>query len=168
MSKNQAASAQGLLRRIGGTWLGVWMVKHIFSPLDLRLYRWSGGRRIALGRPLAPRLLLTTTGRRTGAQRTIPVFFLRDGARLVICNVNPGFEQPNPWTLNLRANPLARVQAGSASGAYYAREATDEEIERYWPQLVRIWPAYQTHYNRSGQRSIFILESAAQPQPHAD
>jgi F420H(2)-dependent quinone reductase len=47
---------------------------------------------------------------------------------------------------------------GSTSGTYHAREATDEEVARIWPQLVRIWPAYQTHYDRSGQRSIFILE----------
>jgi deazaflavin-dependent oxidoreductase (nitroreductase family) len=148
---------QGLLQRLGGTFLGAWVIKHLFSPLDRRLYRWTGGRGLALGHPLAPRLLLTTTGRRTGLKRTTPVFYLRDGDRLVICNVNPGFEHSNPWTLNLRADPVARVQVGSVSGVYYAREATDEEVERYWPPLVRIWPAYQSHFDRSGQRSIFIF-----------
>jgi deazaflavin-dependent oxidoreductase (nitroreductase family) len=165
MSEQQAAGEQGLLRRLGGASLGVWVIKHIISPLDRRLYRWTGGRGVALGRPLAPRLLLTTTGRHSGLERTVPIFFLRDGGRLVICNVNPGFEHANPWTLNLRANPLARVQIGSTSGTYHAREATDEEVTRYWPQLVRIWPAYQTHYDRSGQCSIFILEPAAHPHP---
>jgi len=38
------------------------------------------------------------------------VFSLRDGDHLVVCNVNPGFERPNPWILNLRAEPRARVQ----------------------------------------------------------
>jgi F420H(2)-dependent quinone reductase len=149
---------QGLLQRLGGMFLGAWVIKHLFSPLDRRLYRWTGGRGLALGRPLAPRLLLTTTGRRTGLERTTPVFYLRDGDRFVICNVNPGFEHANPWTLNLRADPVARIQVGSVSGTYHAREATDEEVERYWPQLVRIWPAYQTDFDRSGQRNIFLLE----------
>jgi hypothetical protein len=58
----------------------------------------------------------------------------------------------------LRANPLARAQIGQEIGTYRAREATDEEIERYWPRLVEIWPAYKTFYHRSGQRSIFVLE----------
>ncbi len=84
MSENQAVGEQGLLRRLGGTSLGVWVIKHIVSPLDRRLYRWTGGRRVALGRPLAPRLLLTTTGRHTGLERTVPVFYLRDGDRLVL------------------------------------------------------------------------------------
>ena len=156
---------QGLLQRLGGTFLGAWIIKYIFSPLDRRLYRWTGGRGLALGRSLAPRLLLTTTGRRTGLERTVPVFYLRDGALFVICNVNPGFERPNPWPLNLRADPVAHVQVGSVRGTYHAREATEEEVERYWPQLVRIWPAYQTDFDRSGQRSIFLLEPV--PHPHA-
>jgi hypothetical protein len=49
-------------------------------------------------------------------------------------------------------------------GIYQAREARDDEVERYWPQLIRIWPAYQSEFDRSRQRSIFILEPA--PQPH--
>jgi deazaflavin-dependent oxidoreductase (nitroreductase family) len=150
----------GLFHRLGSTVLGVWVIKHLFSPLDRRLYCWTSGGRIALGRPLAPRLLLTTLGRHSGQERTIPLFYLREGERLIICNVNPGFERPNPWTLNLRAHPLARVQVGSACRTYQAREATEVEVERYWPRLVQIWPAYQAHFDRSGQRSLFILEPA--------
>lgn len=154
---------QGLLRRFGGSSLGVWAIKHILAPLDRRLYRWTGGRSLGFGRSLAPRLLLTTVGRRTGRERTVPVFYLRDGDRLIICNVNPGFERANPWTTNLRAHPTARVQIGVKAGMYRAREATEEEVKRYWSQLIHIWPAYQTHFERSGQRSVFILE----PMAHA-
>ena len=157
MNRKQTEGGQGL-RRFGGTALGVWVIKHIFSPLNRDLYRWTGGRGIGLGRPLAPRLLLTTTGRHTGLERTVPIFYLRDGAWLVVCNVNPGFEHANPWTLNLLANPAARVQIGSTSGMYWAREATAEEIMRYWPQLVRIWPAYRAFYERGGARTIIVLE----------
>jgi deazaflavin-dependent oxidoreductase (nitroreductase family) len=157
MRNKREAGEQGLLRRLGGTFVGVWVIKHLISPLDRRLYRWTGGRGIALGRLLAPRLLLTTSGRRTGLERMVPIFYLRDGDRLIICNVNPGFEHPNPWTLNLHANPLARVQIGSTSGMYHAREANGEETLRYWPHLVRLWPAYQAFYERGGERTVFVL-----------
>lgn len=149
-----------VLRRLGATRIGVWVIKHVVSPLDRWLYQRTGGERVALGRPLGPLLLLTTTGRRSGKEHTTPVYYLRDGNRLVLCNVNPGFERPNPWTLNLRANPTARVQIGKVCGIYQAREASEAEVDHYWPQLVQVWPAYQTFYDRSGQRLIFVLEPA--------
>ncbi len=152
------SAVSAVLRRVGATRLGVWVIKHIVSPLDRWLYHRTGGRRVSTGRPLGPLLLLTTTGRRTGMEHTTPVYYLRDGDRLVVCNVNPGFERPNPWTLNLRANPTAQVQIGKVRGVYQARTASHAEIERYWPHLVAVWPAYQTFYDRSGQRLVFVLE----------
>ena len=134
------------------------MIKHLISPRHRRIYRLTGGRLLSTGRSIGPILLLTTTGRRTGKEHTTPLFYLRDDERLIICNVNPGFERPNPWTLNLRAHPLVRVQIGREVRIYLAREATEEKLGRYWPRLVEIWPAYQTHYDRRGQRILFVLE----------
>jgi F420H(2)-dependent quinone reductase len=151
-------AGSAVLRRLGATRLGVWVIKHVISPLDRWIYQRTGGRRVSTGKPIGPLLLLTTTGRRSGTDRTTPVFYLRDDDRLVVCNVNPGFERPNPWTLNLRANPVARVQIGPVSGTYQAHEASQAEADRYWPELVQIWPAYQTLYDRSGQRLVFVLE----------
>lgn len=145
-----------LAQRIGSTRVGVAFIGRVVSPLQRQLYRRSRGRLSLTGR--APVLLLTTIGRRTGKPRTVPVFYLRDGDRLVICNVNPGFEQPNPWTLNLAANPSARVQVGPTVIDVHGRSATDEELDRYWPQLVALWPAYRSFFERGGTRSLFVLE----------
>jgi deazaflavin-dependent oxidoreductase (nitroreductase family) len=147
-----------VLARLGGTRFGVWTVRHVFSPLDRWFYRRTGGRRTSTGRPIGPILLLTHTGRRSGREHTTPVFYLRDGARLVICNVHPHYERANPWTLNIRAQPLVRAQVGREMGTYHAREATEAEVERYWPSLVAIWPPYQTHLDGGGTRSVFVLE----------
>jgi deazaflavin-dependent oxidoreductase (nitroreductase family) len=134
----------------------VWSIKRLVSPLQRRLLQLTGGRFSLTGR--APVLLLTTTGRRSGKERTTPLFYLRDGDRLVVCNANPGFERPNPWTLNLRAAPQARVLVGGHSVRCRAREATPSETDRYWRQFVKLWPAYRTHFDRSGQRTLFVLE----------
>jgi len=141
---------------LGGTRLGVLAIGRVVSPLQRWLYRSTGGRVSLTGR--SPVLLMTTTGRRTGLERTVPLLYLRDGPRLVICNVNPGFERPNPWTLNLRARPRARVQVGRDTFGVTAHEASADELDRYWPGLTRIWPAYEAFYDRGGARSVFVLE----------
>ena len=74
-------------------------------------------------------LLLTTTGRRTGRQRTVPLLYVHDDGKLVVCNVSPGFEPPNPWVLNLRANPRAFVRLGRDTFAVTARGASDAELQ---------------------------------------
>ena len=147
---------RGLAQRLGGSRLGVLAIGRVVSPLQRWLYINSGGRISLTGS--APVLLLTTTGRRTGARRTVPLLFTDDADRLIVCNVNPGFERPNPWTLNLRAEPHARVQLRRDVFDVTAREATQEEIERHWPRLTQIWPAYQAFHHEGGQRSVFVLE----------
>jgi F420H(2)-dependent quinone reductase len=156
-----------LLTWFGGTPVGVWTIKHLVSPLDRWLYRRTGGRLVTPGHPHGPIVLLTTIGRRTGKERTTPVFHLQDGERVILCNVTPGGERPNPWTLNLRAHPLARVQLGAQVRTYRARAATEAELERYWPQLLRVWPAYERFYEQGGRRSVFVLDptTAVEPQP---
>jgi F420H(2)-dependent quinone reductase len=146
----------GTIRRVGNTRVGVLVIGRVFSPLQRRLYRLTGGRISLTGG--APVLLMTTTGRRSGLPRTVPLLYVRDGDRLVICNVNPGFERPNPWTLNLRAQPRAQVQVGAETFSVTSHEATGDELESYWPQLTQIWPAYETFYKNGGKRSVFILE----------
>ena len=154
---------RGVAQRLGGTRLGVLAIGRIVSPLQRKLYRRTGGRLSLTGR--APVLLLTTTGRRSGKARTVPLLYIRDGDRLVVCNVNPGFERPNPWILNLRAEPHARVQIGRDTISMRARMASEQELDRYWPQLTKIWPAYQAFYDEGGQRSVFVLVPAASHDP---
>jgi deazaflavin-dependent oxidoreductase (nitroreductase family) len=149
-----------LAQRVGGTRVGVLAIGWMVSPLERQLYRRTGGRLSLTGR--APVLLLTTTGRRTGKARTVPLFYLRDGDRFVICNVNPGFERPNPWTLNLRAEPRAKVQVGGCTVTVRAHAASGHELNRYWPRLTKMWPAYQTFHDKGGKRSVFVLERASQ------
>jgi F420H(2)-dependent quinone reductase len=126
-----------LLDWFGGT---PWGVDHQApdlppGPAAVPAHRWAAGHP---GHPRGPIVLLTTTGRRTGNQHTTPVFHLQDRERIIPCDVTPGGERANPWTLNLRAQPLAWVQLGAQVRTYRARPATETELERYWPQLVRV------------------------------
>ena len=141
--------------RLRATPATTWLIGHVVSPLQRWLLRVTGGRISLTGR--APVLLLTTIGRRTGKERTIPLFYVRDGARCIVCNVRPPSERPNPWPMNLRANPRGRIRVGREIHQVEAREASPDEVDRYWARLVEIWPAYEIFFGETRERSMFVL-----------
>jgi F420H(2)-dependent quinone reductase len=145
-----------LLTKIGATRPGTWAIAHVVSPLQRRLLLATRGRLSLTGK--RPVLLLTTTGRRSWRPRTIPLFFLRDGDDLVVRNVRPPSERPNPWPLNVRANPNVCVRIGRVTEERVAREARGQEVEKYWPLLVKTWPAYERFFADTHERAIFVLQ----------
>jgi F420H(2)-dependent quinone reductase len=154
------------VQRLGGTRLGVWAIKHVVAPLQLSVHRYTCGRLSLRGR--APVLLLTTSGRRTGKLRTVPVFYLRDGDRYVVCNVRPPHERTNPWVLNVLANPRVRLTLHGETVDGQARRADESEVDRYWPTLVRLWPAYRSFREAGGDLSIFVFEAGRDSAPKPD
>ena len=149
-----------MLNYLGATRIGVWGIKNLVSPLQRWLYHTSDGKFMSNVGKDRRVLLLTTKGRRTGKDRIIPVFYLSYGNAIVICNVRPKHESTNPWVLNLRSHPFAKLQIGDEAAIYAAREATRDEITLLWPQLTQLWPPFQSHYEQGGRRSIFILTRA--------
>jgi deazaflavin-dependent oxidoreductase (nitroreductase family) len=45
--------------------------------------------------------------------------------------------------LNLKSNPKVEVQIRDEQLKLVARDATDEERNRYWPPLIRMYPPYK-------------------------
>jgi deazaflavin-dependent oxidoreductase (nitroreductase family) len=127
------------------------------APLDRVLYRATRGK-VCSTAGVAPVILLTTTGRRSGRERTTPVMYLRDGDRFVVSSENFGQQRSAAWPLNLLADPRATVQIGPQTLACRARLLDEEEADRYWPRLVEVWPAHETYRARSGKRHTFVLE----------
>ena len=82
----------------------------------------------------APVLLLTTTGRRSGQQRTAPVLFQRDGESVVVIGSNAGNKEPG-WSFNLKANPEAEIEIGPKRRRVRARVSEGEERERLWQKM---------------------------------
>jgi deazaflavin-dependent oxidoreductase (nitroreductase family) len=145
------------LRRMGHTrWFAV-TIKHAGCKLDRFLYRTSRGRLTMAGRAM-PTMLLTTRGRKTGKDRTVPVFFVRDGDLVVAACENFGLRAPSSWPVNLRAHPYATIQIGSRVGEYRSRPATQEEYDRNMPRLLADWPAHETYRERTGVRHVVVFE----------
>ena len=67
------------------------------------------GHRLFFGMPT---LLLRTTGRKTGQQRTNALVYGRDGDRLMVVASKGGSDRPPAWLLNLEADPEVEIQVG--------------------------------------------------------
>ena len=134
------------------------------SAVHRRLYRASGGR--VVGRVWnLPILLLTTTGRKSGAPRTTPLCYLTDGDDLVVIASNGGMDWFPDWWLNLQSEPRATVEIGRSRRAVVARAASPEERARLWSTLTAIAPGY-LEYERRTSRVIPL--GLLQPAPPAE
>jgi deazaflavin-dependent oxidoreductase (nitroreductase family) len=134
-----------------------WMLR-ASGKLNVPLYRLSRGRVGGrVGR--APVLLLTTTGRRSGQQRTAPVLYMADGERLVVIGSNAGNARPPAWALNLRANPEASVEVRADRREVRARVAEGEEREDLWRRMNQEYAGFDD-YSKLTSRDIavFVLE----------
>ena len=103
-----------------------------------------------------PAALVTTTGRKSGVPRTTPTLYLRDGDRVVL-PASFGGRDANPgWYHNLQANPKVHVQIRGDHLDLIARDATDEERKRLWPNLIRMYPPYR-NYREATDRVIPLI-----------
>jgi deazaflavin-dependent oxidoreductase (nitroreductase family) len=117
-----------------------WFV-HLFWRVHRGLHRISGGR--FLWTPANKRgwgaMRLTTTGRRSGQERTVIVGYLEDGPNLVGLAMN-GWDEGHPaWWLNLEEHPDATVKLPDEEPrAVRAHEATGEERDRLWARWAEV------------------------------
>ena len=125
------------------------------GALHRLLYRASGGR---IGGRLwdLPVVLLTTTGRQSGKQRTVPLCSLRDGDDVVVIASYGGLDRPPAWWLNLEANPQAELLSGRVRRAVTARNADPDERARLWAEVTTRAPGY-LEYERRTTREIPVV-----------
>jgi deazaflavin-dependent oxidoreductase (nitroreductase family) len=152
--------------RLGQAQWYSWLSIKLLVPIDRFCYRRSGGRfsllHFGAGRAAAmPTLLLTTTGRKSGRQRTTPVLYLEDRAGIVVVGSNFGQSQHPSWSANLLANPHATVQIHTKRRDVTARLASEEEKAALWPRLLQLYPTWDTYTTRTDRRfRAFFLEPA--------
>ena len=128
------------------------------GKLNVPVYRASRGRLFGrVGR--APVLLLTTTGRRSGRERTAPVLYLADGERLIVIGSNAGNEHAPAWALNLKARPEAEVQVNGTRRTVRARVAEGGERDELWRRMNEQYGGFEAYQVRTGRRSdVFVVE----------
>lgn len=135
-----------------------WLIG-LITVVHRLLYRASGGRLGQRG-PGTRFLLLTTTGRRTGRRRTVPLLYVRDGERWAVVASNAGDPRDPAWWLNLQARPRAEIRVGADRRSVRARRATGEEADRLWPALVASYRHYADYRRRTTREIPVVLLEA--------
>ena len=138
-------------------------VLRMAGTLHRALYRWSGGR---VGGWLrgGPVLLLTTTGRKTGQERTWPLSYVAAGTDLLVVASAGGAPRHPAWYLNLRADPRVGVRLGDRIETMVAWTAEGLERARLWDRVVRQYPVV-AGYQRRTRREIPVV--VLRPAPAA-
>lgn len=140
----------GYIRFIPGPRLMRWM-----GRVHTQIYRLTGGR-IGAHVDRLDILLLTTTGRKSGEQRTSPLPYFRDGDRFVVVGSNGGSDRHPAWVLNLRENPRAELQVGPECFSALGHAAQGEERERLWKEVTARQPRYDD-YQQTTERPIQLM-----------
>ena len=114
----------------------------------------------AAGTGPVPTLLLTTTGRRSGDARILPLIYSEVEDAHVIIASRGGHPQHPSWYLNLVAEPEVGVQVGPRRFRARARTAEGEERSALWKQMLGVWPAYAEYQERTEREiPVVVLEA---------
>lgn len=148
-------------RRVAGAILGTraggWCIGKL-TPLDRWLLERSNGRLTVFGPIAAPLLLLTTTGRKSGVRRQIPLAYVRDGDRLLLVGSNFGQSHDPAWALNLVADPNAWVTMGGKEIPVRADRLDGAEAEQAYQRFVDYISNYAAYQQRAGRDiKVFAL-----------
>lgn len=101
----------------------------------------------------APCLLLTTMGRKSGAQRRTALIYGRFDDDYVIVASKGGYPTDPLWYVNILASPDVRVQV--AAHVFQATAITIPEgsgYDRAWQVMVDIWPDYAVYQTKTTRR----------------
>ena len=131
--------------------VGTVLIK-VMSALNVWLFRLTRGRLGARFPGGAPVCLVTVIGRRTGKPHTVPLLYLQRGDDVVLVASKGGMSHHPLWYLNMMANPRVEVEIGTNRRPMIVHQATDDEKARLWPELVKMYPDYDSYQARTTRR----------------
>jgi deazaflavin-dependent oxidoreductase (nitroreductase family) len=106
-------------------------------------------------------LLLTTTGRKSGRELTLPLIFGESGKDYVVVASKGGAPEHPAWYLNLDANPDVKVQVKADKFNARAHTANAQERAALWPKMVEIYGPYADYQKKTDRQiPVVVLQRA--------
>jgi deazaflavin-dependent oxidoreductase (nitroreductase family) len=130
-----------------GTRVGRWTAINIAPRVDPWLLNATKGR---VGMALMlPSTLITTTGAKSGIQRTNAVLYFHDSDDVVVIASSYGRQRHPDWYYNLKAHPGVVIGDGETMTA--AEVTDDAEQTRLWGLADRIYPLFADYRARAAK-----------------
>lgn len=111
-------------------------------------------------------LKLTTTGRKSGKQRTVHLIYIRDGSAYVVTASNGGRQRPPGWLFNVRSNPQVTMQAQNMQMSAVAEVADPDKRRELWARLLEIAPFYAGYEKRASREIPMVILQPVEGQGH--
>lgn len=108
-----------------------------------------------------PTLLLTVTGRSSGAARRTALIYAEDGNDVIVVASKGGADEHPQWYLNLLADPEVHVQVGPRRYAATARTAGPDERDRLWALAATVFPTYEQYRAHTAREIPVVVLSPA-------
>jgi deazaflavin-dependent oxidoreductase (nitroreductase family) len=107
-----------------------------------------------------PVVILTTTGRKSGKQRTTMLTTpIHDDNKVVLVASYGGDDRHPAWFLNLRDNPEVELELKGEKRAMRAHVASPDEKSELWPQVVESYKGYANYQTKTDRDiPLVILE----------
>lgn len=109
-------------------------------------------------------LHLTTTGRKSGVARSVPLLYVRDGESFVVAASNGGSDWEPAWWLNPQADPHGSVTIGKGPEQPVEAAAVEgEEREVLWRRLGEQLDAYDAYQGKVRRRIAVVRLTPVAP-----
>jgi deazaflavin-dependent oxidoreductase (nitroreductase family) len=148
--------------RAAATGVGSRVFRAVAPRLDRAVGRLTDGR-WTVTELIAPTLVLTTTGRRSGLPREQPLLYVDVEDGWAVVGTNWGQAHHPAWTHNLLAEPSATARVRGRTTPVVARlteGAERDELWRHFQQFGPLFPSYEERIGEDREIRLFVLEPA--------
>jgi deazaflavin-dependent oxidoreductase (nitroreductase family) len=129
----------------------------LFTAGHIGLFRASRGR---LGAHLAGMdvLLLTTTGNKSGKERTVPLTYIKDESGNPVITASAGGAPQDPaWFRNLKAHPEVKLELPGRTVKARAEVASPEARKKLWAELTAKYEGYLRYAEKTSREIPMVI-----------
>ena len=146
---------EALLEKFAMSRAGYQFLLRIAPAIDKFLIPRTNGRYSSTGKDKVG--LLTSTGAKTGEQRTHPIVFIDDGDGLLAIASNYGRPPHTAWSHNLLAHPECEVEFRGPKTKYRAELLTGDARAAAWKTVVDFYAGYERYRVNCAPREIRVF-----------